>query len=164
MLNYNNYSKCIIENAKTLLIEHIKYVLIRIRDLHYDRLIVKENEENKSFEILIDKNIYDVSKNDYTANKIMVNDNEKYHSRQKLENKVLLEYCKTFLNDLPSSKSFRKHRSFSQKKKSKNILLFSQQKNVMSSIDTENLPFLGDSSSKKMNKNCSSCRKKLPNI
>jgi hypothetical protein len=96
--------------------------------------------------------------------KIMVNDNEKYHSRQKLENKVLLEYCKAFLNDLPSSKSFRKHRSFSQKKKSKNILLFSQQKNVISSIDTENLPFLGDSSSKKMNKNCSSCQKKLPNI
>lgn len=75
MLNYNSYSKCIIENAKTLLIEHIKYVLIRIRDLHYDRSIVIDNDENESFEILIDKKIYDVSKNDYTANKIMVNDN-----------------------------------------------------------------------------------------
>lgn len=70
-MNYFNYSTCILENARNLLIEHIKYVLIRIRDLHSNRTLIKENEDG-SFEIKIDDEIYDVCKNNFTANKIIV--------------------------------------------------------------------------------------------
>ncbi len=108
--------------------------------------------------------------------KIIVNDNYRYHSRQKLENVVLLEYCKTFLNDLPGTKSLRKHKSFFQKKKIKNNSLLNKnyshfskksqncEKNLISSIDSDNLPFLGNSSSKTKRKIYIGSNKKLPNI
>ena len=108
--------------------------------------------------------------------KIMVNDNYRYHGRQNLENVVLLEYCKTFLNDLPGTKSLRKHKSFSQKKKIKNNSLLNKnfshfskkskncEKKLISSIDSDNLPFLGNSSSKSKRKIFIGSNKKLPNI
>lgn len=69
-MEYFNFSDCVIENAKRLLIEHIKYVSLRIRDLNSHGLVTES--EDGSFYIKIDSNFYDIYKNDFTANKLTI--------------------------------------------------------------------------------------------